>query len=177
MWCAQRPGAEPRLLFRTAAARKARAGRRPGSSLPVSRSHQLSHQTPKTAQKKLPFSHRQPSLPVAGSPAKWRLRLRGQPARTDVVLDMADTGIVRLEASVHRAPDLRNMPLSVDVDWREAQLGQLARLLIRLPIPAGAATCTRASPHTGHAQCGSGHRQVGRHGCTGRRKYGIAARF
>ena len=45
-------------------------------------------------------------------------------------LDLADTGIVRLESSVHRAPALRQMPVHLDLDWREAQLGQLSRLVI-----------------------------------------------
>ncbi len=64
------------------------------------------------------------------NPGDWRVRMRGQPARTDVSLDMPDTGVVRLEASLRRAPELRDMPLHVDIDWREAQLGQLSRLII-----------------------------------------------
>jgi len=40
-------------------------------------------------------------------PGEWRLRLRGQPARTDVNLDLADTGEVRLEATMRRAAELR----------------------------------------------------------------------
>jgi hypothetical protein len=43
---------------------------------------------------------------------------------------MADTGVVRLEASARRAPDLRQMPMHIDLEWREAQLGQLTRLVI-----------------------------------------------
>ena len=35
-------------------------------------------------------------------PGDWRIRLRGQPARTDLSLDLADTGMVRLEASVRQ---------------------------------------------------------------------------
>ncbi|MDE3200700.1 MAG: AsmA family protein, partial [Acidobacteriota bacterium] len=63
-------------------------------------------------------------------PGVWRIRLRGQPARTDVVLDLADTGEVQLEASLHSAPELRQMPILLDMQWRDAQLGQLSRLLI-----------------------------------------------
>jgi len=63
-------------------------------------------------------------------PGDWRIRLRGQPARTDVSLDLADTGVVRLEASVRRAAELREMPVHLDIEWREAQLGQLMRLVI-----------------------------------------------
>ncbi len=60
----------------------------------------------------------------------WRVRFRGQPARTDVSLDLGDTGILRLEARLQRAPELRQMPVHLDLEWREAQLGQLSKLLI-----------------------------------------------
>src|SRR6516165_2152693 len=33
-------------------------------------------------------------------------------------------------ASLRRAPELRQMPVHVDLDWREAQLGQLSRLVL-----------------------------------------------
>jgi hypothetical protein len=64
------------------------------------------------------------------SPGEWRVRLKGQPARTDVSLDLADTGIVRLEGRMRRAPELRRAPIHLDVEWREAQLGQLTRLVL-----------------------------------------------
>lgn len=64
------------------------------------------------------------------NPGDWRFRLRGQPARTDVSLDLADTGIVRLEGRLRRASDLSQMPIHLDLDWREAQLGQLSRLVL-----------------------------------------------
>ena len=64
------------------------------------------------------------------SPGMWRVRLRGQPARTDVNLDLPDTGVVRLEGSLQRAPELRLMPVHLDLDWTEAQLGQLSRLVL-----------------------------------------------
>lgn len=80
---------------------------------------------------KLPFSLVGADLSFwQESPGDWRLRLRGQPARTDVNLDLADTGIVRLEATLHRAPQLRQMPIHLQMEWREAQLGQLSRLLV-----------------------------------------------
>lgn len=64
------------------------------------------------------------------SPGDWRLRLRGQPARTDVSLDLADTGLVRLEGRVRSAAALEQMPLHLELDWRSAQLGQLSRLVL-----------------------------------------------
>ena len=64
------------------------------------------------------------------NPGDWRVRLKGQPARTDVSLELGDTGIVQLEASMRRSPDLKLMPVHVDMEWRQAQLGQLSRLLV-----------------------------------------------
>jgi len=84
----------------------------------------------KNGAEKLPFSLVNTDFEFwQPDPGEWRIRLRGQPARTDVNLSLEDTGEVRLEASAHRAPALRLMPVHVDLDWREAQLGQLARLL------------------------------------------------
>jgi len=64
------------------------------------------------------------------NPGDWRVRLKGQPARTDVALELGDTGIVQLEASMRRAAELKVMPVHVEMEWRAAQLGQLSRLLI-----------------------------------------------
>jgi hypothetical protein len=84
----------------------------------------------KNGVEKLPFSLVNADLSIwQENSGEWRIRLRGQPARTDVSLYQEDTGIVRIEAIVHRAPALRLMPLHLDVDWRQAQLGQLARLV------------------------------------------------
>jgi hypothetical protein len=63
-------------------------------------------------------------------PGDWRVRLKAQPVRTDVSLDQGDTGIVQLEARMRRAAELRLMPMHVELEWREAQMGQLSRLLI-----------------------------------------------
>jgi hypothetical protein len=85
----------------------------------------------KNGAEKLPFSLVDTDLSFwQEKPGDWRVRLRGQPARTDLSLDLPDTGVVRLEASMHRAPELRQMPVHLDLEWREAQLGQLMRLVI-----------------------------------------------
>lgn len=114
-------------LFRTAAAQ-------PGSALRAGRLPYLeatdSRVNIKDGAEKLPFSLINTDLSFwQENPGDWRLRLRGQPARTDVALQLGDTGIVRLEASLRRAPELRNMPVHLDLNWHEAQLGALARLL------------------------------------------------
>jgi AsmA family len=64
------------------------------------------------------------------NPGDWRVRLKGQPVRTDVSLQQGDTGIVQLEGRMRRAPELRMMPVHVEAEWRNAQMGQLSRLLI-----------------------------------------------
>ncbi len=85
----------------------------------------------KNGLEKLPFSLVNADLSFwQENPGDWRLRMRGQPARTDVNLDLADTGIVRLEAALGHAPDVRLMPIHLEMQWREAQLGQLSRLLV-----------------------------------------------
>jgi hypothetical protein len=128
-------------LFRTAAAK---AGAAAGAESVGGQSAIGSGKTPlpyleatnsriniKIGSEKLPFSLVSTDLSFwQEEPGNWRIRLRGQPARTDVNLDLADTGVVRLEASVHRAAELREMPVHLDLEWREAQLGQLTRLVI-----------------------------------------------
>jgi AsmA family len=80
---------------------------------------------------KLPFSFVDADASMwRESNGNWRVRLKAQPARTDVALDLADTGIVRMDATLLPAPQLSQMPLHVDLDWREAQLGQLSRLVL-----------------------------------------------
>lgn len=63
-------------------------------------------------------------------PGDWRVRMKGQPERTDVSLEQGDTGILQLEARMRRAQELRLMPVHVEVEWRNAQMGQLSRLMI-----------------------------------------------
>jgi uncharacterized protein involved in outer membrane biogenesis len=83
---------------------------------------------------KLPFSLVNADISFwQENPGDWRLRLRGQPARTDVSLDLADTGIVQLEArlsSKRGSRELLDMPAHLSIEWREAQLGQLSRLIL-----------------------------------------------
>lgn len=85
----------------------------------------------KNGAEKLPFSLIDADLSFwQEEPGEWRIQLRGQPARTDLSLELADTGVVRLEADLHRAPELRKIPVHIEAEWREAQLGQLTRLLV-----------------------------------------------
>ena len=117
-------------LFRTAASQ---TGARIGAGAPV---HLPTLEATdsridfKNGVEKLPFSIVDADMTVwQESPGEWRVRLRGQPARTDVSMYLEDTGVVRMEASVRHAPALREMPVHLDLDWGQAQLGQLARLV------------------------------------------------
>jgi hypothetical protein len=85
----------------------------------------------KSGAEKLPFSVINADISFwQENPGEWRVRLRGQPARTDISLDLADTGIVRLEATLRQSAQLRQMPVHLDLEWREAQMGQLTRLIL-----------------------------------------------
>ena len=85
----------------------------------------------KNGMEKLPFSLLDADAALwQESDGEWRVRLEGQPARTDVSLDLADTGIVRLDGTLRPAPQFSQMPLHLDAEWRNAQFGQLSRLLL-----------------------------------------------
>jgi hypothetical protein len=85
----------------------------------------------KNGVEKLPFSLLSAEISLEQqSPGNWHVWLRGQPARTDVSLEQGDTGIVRLDANLRQAPELSQMPMHVDLYWRQAQLGQFTRLLL-----------------------------------------------
>jgi hypothetical protein len=115
-------------LFRNAAAGSQKASSKPDPPYLEATNSRINI---KDGIEKLPFSILSADASMwRESNGNWRVRLRGQPARTDVSLDLADTGIIRLEANLRPAPQLNQMPLHVDVDWREAQLGQLSRILL-----------------------------------------------
>jgi hypothetical protein len=85
----------------------------------------------KNGLEKLPFSLVDADLSFSQSgPGVWHVSLRGQPARTDVSLDLADTGIVEMQGDLHQAAALHDMPMHIAMEWRDAQLGQLSRLMI-----------------------------------------------
>ena len=85
----------------------------------------------KNGVEKLPFSLLNAEISLEQqSPGNWHVWLRGQPVRTDLSLEQGDTGIVRLDANLRQAPELSQMPMHVDLDWRQAQLGQFTRLLL-----------------------------------------------
>lgn len=63
-------------------------------------------------------------------PNHWRIRFEAQPARTDLDLDLEDTGTMRLDGSLTRAAALDQLPLKLHAEWTGAQLGQVSRLML-----------------------------------------------
>ena len=61
---------------------------------------------------------------------EWRLRLEAQPVRTDLDLGLSDTGLLKVEGSLHRAAAIASMPIDLETEWSNAPLGQIARLLL-----------------------------------------------
>ena len=117
-------------LFRTAAQSQSEGTTAKAASLPYLEATN-SRINIKKGYEKLPYSLLDADLSFwEENPGEWRVRLKGQPARTDVNLDLGDTGIVQLEARMRRAPELRLMPVHVEMEWRDAQLGQLSRLVL-----------------------------------------------
>jgi hypothetical protein len=116
-------------LFHTAANRGVRDAKR-DTPLPYLEATN-SRINVKNGSEKLPFSLMNTDVSFwQQNPGDWRIRLRGQPARTDTDMGLGDTGVVRLEARLQRAPELRQVPIHLDLDWKEAQLGQLSRLVL-----------------------------------------------
>ncbi len=66
-------------------------------------------------------------------PGQWHIRLRGEPIRTDIALrgsNTQDAGEIRLDGTLQSASSLRQMPVHLQLAWRDTQLGQLSLLLL-----------------------------------------------
>src|SRR5436190_1924576 len=57
----------------------------------------------------------------------WGMRLKAQPVRMD--FNLTDTGTVSVNGSWQRAATLRQTPLQFTMEWTEAQLGQVSKLI------------------------------------------------
>jgi uncharacterized protein involved in outer membrane biogenesis len=79
---------------------------------------------------KLPFSLFDADLALWQQSAnRWRIRVHAQPVRTDLDLDLADTGTLRIDGWLGRFTNLHSLPVHLDGSWQDAQLGQATRLL------------------------------------------------
>ncbi|HEY0786722.1 MAG TPA: AsmA family protein [Acidobacteriaceae bacterium] len=80
---------------------------------------------------KLPYSLLNANLSMwLAEPDLWRLKIEAQPVRTDVEMGLADSGLLRVEGTLHRATALGHMPVALHADWANAPLGQASRLLL-----------------------------------------------
>jgi len=57
----------------------------------------------------------------------WGVRLRAEPLRTD--MSLSDAGLLRMNGTWQRAGSLRETPLHFSLEWDQAQLGQLTKLV------------------------------------------------
>ncbi len=85
----------------------------------------------KEGNEKKPLSFLNADLSISLNAAnEWELHFRAQPVRTDLDLDLADTGVLRIDGTLHRAVMLSQMPLKLQADWTGVPLGQLSRLTL-----------------------------------------------
>src|SRR5664279_2421101 len=84
----------------------------------------------KQGYEKLPLSFLNSDVAVwLDKPEEWRLRVEAQPVRTDLDLALSDTGLLRVDGTFHRAPELQQVPMVLHAEWSKAPLGQLNRLI------------------------------------------------
>ena len=80
---------------------------------------------------KKPLSFLNSDLSISLAPGdNWEVHFRAQPVRTDLDLDLADTGVLRIDGTLHRAAWLGAMPLNLKMEWSGVPLGQLSRLIL-----------------------------------------------
>ncbi len=85
----------------------------------------------KRGTEKLPFSLLNADFSMSLTrPEVWRLKLEGQPVRTDLELFASDTGTLRVEGELHRASAFGTMPLAMEATWSRLPLGQASRMLL-----------------------------------------------
>jgi hypothetical protein len=85
----------------------------------------------KQGNEKMPLSFLNSDLSISlNSDNDWELHFKAQPVRTDLNLYLGDTGMLRIDGTLHRAAMLREMPLKLKVEWSGVPLGQLSRLTL-----------------------------------------------
>ena len=85
----------------------------------------------KRGKEKLPYSLLNADFSMSlARPEVWRLKLEGQPVRTDLELFASDTGTLRVEGELHRASAFGTMPLVMEATWSRLPLGQASRMLL-----------------------------------------------
>ncbi len=120
----------------------------------------------KNGAEKLPFSLVNADISFwQASPGEWRIRLRGQPARTDVSLYQEETGVVRMEATVRSAPALSEMPLHISPELARGATRPASPPCDRLGLRMARRLDWRAARRR-HRRCGADFHASARHGRT-----------
>jgi hypothetical protein len=57
----------------------------------------------------------------------WGVRLKAAPIRTDA--NLTDTGVISINGQWHRAANVHETPIVLAFDWKQAQIGQLSKLI------------------------------------------------
>ena len=82
----------------------------------------------KEDQEKLPFSLLDSQFALwLPDPHQWHFRLKARPTRTD--MSVSDTGAIELESTLSTAPAPGEVPINLQGQWRNAQLGEATRVL------------------------------------------------
>jgi hypothetical protein len=83
----------------------------------------------KFGSEKLPISLTEASFALwLPQPDRWNLRLNAHPTRTDTAA--TDTGTLRLEGSLGRGTQLRDVPINLTASWLNAPLGAVSWILL-----------------------------------------------
>ncbi|NYF78014.1 AsmA family protein [Granulicella arctica] len=83
----------------------------------------------KADQEKMPISLTDADFALwLDSPEQWRLRLNGHPNRTDT--NASDTGTLQIEGTLGHASTLKDVPVNLKAEWRNAPLGEASRVLL-----------------------------------------------
>lgn len=83
----------------------------------------------KLGQEKIPLSFINAEFALwLPSPEQWHLRLKADPARTDTVVSGA--GAIQIEGTLGRASSLKQVPIHLQGEWRDAPLGGASRVLL-----------------------------------------------
>ncbi|MBS1815360.1 MAG: AsmA family protein [Acidobacteria bacterium] len=62
------------------------------------------------------------------NPQEWRVRIKAKPVRTDT--NATDTGEFRAEATLHRAARASDVPVQMEMRWRDVPMGEASKVLL-----------------------------------------------
>ncbi len=83
----------------------------------------------KPDQEKIPLSFMNAEFALwLPKPEQWHLRLKANPARTDT--SITGSGTIQVEGTLGRATSLRQVPIHLQGEWRDAPLGGASRVLL-----------------------------------------------